>query len=337
MASQTVDFGIVVALPIERDAVVGRFSLVKSAQDARTYYVGQIATGNDGYTIAATMLPHMGNLEAALATSDLIRIWQPRRVLVIGIAGGARPDEQALGDVAVSEQVYYYEEQKLQASGIEFRPRILPADRVLYDRALNFSNDHWTDFIQVPPPEKRRPPKVFFGPIASGEKVVKQSDFLATLRGQRPKLIAIDMESAGAAAAALSSLAQIGFVSIRGISDFADQLKNDDWQAYAAHSAAAWTYAFLCTQPVPASRLRLPSPSQPTKPCTLDRRALFDAIRNRFDLEEFRTLCFMLGIDFDDLRGEGKQAKVRELILLFERREQIDVLAETITNLSALQ
>jgi hypothetical protein len=33
-----------------------------------------------------------------------------------------------------------------------------------------------------------------------------------------------------------------------------------------------------------------------------------------FDLEEFRTLCFDLGIDFDNLRGEGKEAKARELV-----------------------
>jgi len=33
-----------------------------------------------------------------------------------------------------------------------------------------------------------------------------------------------------------------------------------------------------------------------------------------FDLEELRTLAFDLGVDFDDLRGEGKSAKARELI-----------------------
>ena len=34
-----------------------------------------------------------------------------------------------------------------------------------------------------------------------------------------------------------------------------------------------------------------------------------------FDLEEIRTLCFDLNVDFDDVRGEGKSARIRELLL----------------------
>ncbi|MBL7062642.1 MAG: hypothetical protein ISS49_00355 [Anaerolineae bacterium] len=41
-----------------------------------------------------------------------------------------------------------------------------------------------------------------------------------------------------------------------------------------------------------------------------------------FDLEELRTLAFDLGVDFDDLRGEGKAAKARELIAYLERRNR---------------
>jgi hypothetical protein len=39
-----------------------------------------------------------------------------------------------------------------------------------------------------------------------------------------------------------------------------------------------------------------------------------------FDLEELRTLCFELGVDYDDLRGEGKVNKARELISYLDRR-----------------
>jgi len=38
-----------------------------------------------------------------------------------------------------------------------------------------------------------------------------------------------------------------------------------------------------------------------------------------FDGEEFQTLCFDLGVDYDSLRGEGKAAKARELVALAER------------------
>jgi len=50
----------------------------------------------------------------------------------------------------------------------------------------------------------------------------------------------------------------------------------------------------------------------PNEPSFTDlHRALID----RYDLEELRTLCAQLGIPFDDLRGEGRSAKARELIL----------------------
>jgi hypothetical protein len=45
-----------------------------------------------------------------------------------------------------------------------------------------------------------------------------------------------------------------------------------------------------------------------------------------YDLEELRTLCAQLGVNFDDLRGEGRQAKARELILWFQRRGKLDEL-----------
>jgi hypothetical protein len=39
-----------------------------------------------------------------------------------------------------------------------------------------------------------------------------------------------------------------------------------------------------------------------------------------FSLDELQTLCFDLGIDFDDLPGTGKVNKARELIAFLERR-----------------
>jgi hypothetical protein len=52
-------------------------------------------------------------------------------------------------------------------------------------------------------------------------------------------------------------------------------------------------------------------------------RRLCQIIIERLNLEDLRTLCFDLGVDFDSLRGEGKAAKVRELMLYLERRNDI--------------
>lgn len=83
-----VDFGIVTALPLELEALLCHFddhTKVTFAQsDTRTYYRGDLGTSRKGsYQVVATLLPRMGNVEAALATNDLIRLWHPRYVLMV--------------------------------------------------------------------------------------------------------------------------------------------------------------------------------------------------------------------------------------------------------------
>jgi hypothetical protein len=51
----------------------------------------------------------------------------------------------------------------------------------------------------------------------------------------------------------------------------------------------------------------------------MDRTTLRETIRETLDSEELRDLCDDLGIDDDDLRGESKAAKARELVLYCER------------------
>lgn len=57
---------------------------------------------------------------------------------------------------------------------------------------------------------------------------------------------------------------------------------------------------------------------------------LRDALDRYFDLEEFRGLCAGLKVDFDNLRGEGKNAKARELVAFMERRGRLDELINAI-------
>ena len=47
----------------------------------------------------------------------------------------------------------------------------------------------------------------------------------------------------------------------------------------------------------------------------MEYRLLRDLIVNSFDLNELREICFDLGINFDDLRGERISDKARELII----------------------
>ena len=50
---------------------------------------------------------------------------------------------------------------------------------------------------------------------------------------------------------------------------------------------------------------------------------LHQLILDHYGLEELRTLCFQLGVEYDDLPGEGRQAKARELVVYLERHNRI--------------
>ena len=55
----------------------------------------------------------------------------------------------------------------------------------------------------------------------------------------------------------------------------------------------------------------------------------------RFSAQELRTLCFDLGIEYEDLPGEGRASRARELVAFFERRERIPELVRAIQAIRA--
>ena len=54
-------------------------------------------------------------------------------------------------------------------------------------------------------------------------------------------------------------------------------------------------------------------PSQVAQP-SVDQIALFDQLRGQFNLEELETICWELGIPFDDLPAKGLTGKARQLV-----------------------
>jgi formylglycine-generating enzyme required for sulfatase activity len=55
-----------------------------------------------------------------------------------------------------------------------------------------------------------------------------------------------------------------------------------------------------------------------------DRNALLQFLTNHYTMDGLKTLCFNLFIDFDNLGGDTKAAKARELILYLERGRRLD-------------
>lgn len=343
--TESVDFAIVVALRKELDALLHYIPELKHINtekgDVRSYYTAMIPTAGGGcYRIVATLLHSMGNLSAAHATADLIRRWNPRFVLVAGLAGGFKRYSQDFGDIAVSESIVYYELGKVGEDGISRRNKQFLADRTLLDGFLNLNDNSWRTRLPARPDGKSADetiPKIHIGPIASGEKVIASAKEADSIRMLQPNVIAVEMESAGVASAAFSTLKKIGFITVRSICDFADNVKNDNWQTYAACSSASCLRAFIESRPVAPSEGAWPNqPIAPTKADIIElRKRLFNELCKAVDMEDFKNFCFLLGVDIDELPGEKKSARVRELILLFERRNEIDLLLSAFKEFSA--
>jgi hypothetical protein len=95
-----------------------------------------------------------------------------------------------------------------------------------------------------------------------------------------------------------------------------------DWGAPVLYLRAADGVLFPAAAPptpTPVSPIPL-APQSPAlltdNPATRLRKLLIAS----FDLEGLRNLCTDLNVDYDNLRGEGKEAKARELIAYFQRQ-----------------
>ncbi len=81
---------------------------------------------------------------------------------------------------------------------------------------------------------------------------------------------------------------------------------------------------------VPAPRVRR-KPAEPVvvpeietgEPLRPELIRLHRILSRKLDVEEFRTLCFYLSVNYDSLRGEGQAARARELVAYFERRGRV--------------
>ncbi len=89
---------MLVALPIERDALLNSAARWRSIQDRssplRTYHQTTLA---NGMTVVAAMSLGMGQVNAALLAKDVFARWAPNAFILVGIAGGIAP-EVRLGD-----------------------------------------------------------------------------------------------------------------------------------------------------------------------------------------------------------------------------------------------
>ena len=246
-----IDFAIITALKLERQAVCEAFGLKASnrvKRKARVYWRGKLPLpDSESYRIVAAQSPDMANVDAALLTSDTLHHWKPSAALLVGIAASA-DEKVALGDIVVARHVYYYERGKETPEGKLPEPVMYPADATLFNNAAALPDSA--------APRRKRPdgtmtrPKVHHGVTASGERVIADIAARNQIAAGHRKILAIEMEGYGFSKAAWQSFERCRHLVTRAMCDRADPSKNDVWQPYAARVAAAFALNFLLDRPL---------------------------------------------------------------------------------------
>lgn len=227
--------------------------------------------GNNSAAIRATrLLEHFPGIESVLIVGIAGGIPHPTKVA----------DHVRLGDVVVSDKrgVIQYDFIKKYKTVKEIRfvprppgPRLLEAVQLL-EAGRKEGQHPWLPAIEQalrqlgwvrPPPRtdrlvatvnpsrrlrhpRRTPgpgqPRVFIGPIASANILLKDPSLRDSLR-DKFNVKAVEMEASGIADAAWTH--ERGYLVVRGVCDYCDTTKGDAWQHYAAVVAAAYTHALV--------------------------------------------------------------------------------------------
>lgn len=258
----SVDFLFLVPLEEVRDALFAQVSHLRrlplDERGARLYYQAEVAlpvevsgVSRGAYQIIITSPSGMSRTESVTATTDAIQRWQPRYVILVGIASGD-PAEVLLGDVLVAEQFVEYAPQDVSDSGELSGYQTYRADPRLMTIAQHLRN--WEVDVRVPHPEEHKPRR-HSGVISSEGKVQAKKGALALYKMIWPKLIGVEIEADGIAAAAWKAPSKPGVITVLGVADLIgakkDRTRTQKWRPYACHVSAVYAVALLKSGLVP--------------------------------------------------------------------------------------
>lgn len=261
-----VDFLIITALTDEFNAVIKRFSPAKKIHNDKyqmchcefpTAKKSDHSHGKPYHLLIACQL-EMGQIHAAALSTSLCDQYKPAYVLIVGIAGGKTDEKRPIkrGDVIISKTLIDTTRGKIENGTRHPEWETIKPNKLLLGSSQTFLQNHqgWYHNILVSDGKASSEiPQVYHVPIFSGNDVIKDKDIIDGYKETWKDAGGVEMEGAGVATAISSYVKPSpGFLMIRGVSDLANSEKDDKYRQVACDVAAAYTYAFLKSGPVPA-------------------------------------------------------------------------------------
>jgi WD40 repeat protein/nucleoside phosphorylase len=258
---QSFDICIVCALAEEAEAVINEFSdrckvHFKQAFSKINGYEYQHATiknnKREPLTVLIMWMPFTGPIETVNSVRSLLEEFRPRFVAMTGICAGYR-EKVTLGDLVAAAYAFHYEEGKVEADE-NGQDRLRPEWRThgTAKRIVQYINKFtaWeTPVAEMKQRmigrelEKSERPRCLIAPIASGMAVQGNNPFPSLLEHNR-KALFVDQEVA-ALYQTLNEFPDIYFLAVKGVCDYGDKDKNDDYHEYAGRASAIYLLRFI--------------------------------------------------------------------------------------------
>jgi nucleoside phosphorylase len=219
--------------------------------EGTSYLHGILRNGDREITIVAVRQLEMGLTSAAVMATKSICLWQPAIVVMSGICAGVKSFTQ-LGDLVVASQCFEHISGQLVEGEMLPRQKWITLEHWFLDYLMSFTDSGICQpaiqggYAGLLPADFTM--QIHYGSMACGPVVIKDADYVAKLRRREQSLIAFDMESYGVALAATmcsTAVKPIHAVIVKGVVDFADNSKNDQWHDYAAYASAAFIKQIL--------------------------------------------------------------------------------------------
>jgi len=252
------DIAIITALPhTELEAVLAlpcNWTSKCLSDDCNVYYTGEIQLSNGSKkTIVSTSCPRMGMASAASITMKLCLKFNPEYLIMTGILAGIK-DKVRIGDIIVADPCWDWGSGKLTIKDGEITflssPYQIQLDSKIQAIIRKISVERtYLDKIYCDWKETSRPShdlNVHVGPVATGAVVLEDPNTVDLILKQNRDTIGIEMESyAVAASAKVSNNNPPKTIIMKSVCDFADPLKDNKWQKYAAYTSASFAYNII--------------------------------------------------------------------------------------------
>lgn len=223
----------------------------RTVRQGTSYLVADVTRGSRSVRIVTLRQLEKGLTTAAITATKALCIWKPSVVVMTGICAGVRGSVE-LGDLVVATQCFEHSTGQLRDGHLIPLQNRVAIQPWLLD-FLTSLTDSPELLQQIQAGYTRALPdgfasKIHYGSMACGPQVIKDQAYIDQLKAREFSLLGLDMESYGVALAASMCSTHSNTVVpliVKGVTDFADSSKSDDWHDYCSYASASFVLAVL--------------------------------------------------------------------------------------------